>query len=190
MDSDVRNAIYGLWLVAGFVWLLSAFAVRRTQRRQSPGSRRTYILVLVISGLLLFDNHLNVGPLNRRFLPYSLLAQYVGLILTIVGVGFAIWARFFLGSNWSATVAVKQGHTLVRSGPYRIVRHPIYTGFLFAALGTAIAVGQFRGLVATIVAALAWRAKSLVEEQFMTEEFGAEYAAYKREVRALIPFVW
>ena len=190
MDSDVRDLIYGLWLVAGLVWVVAALAVKRTERRQTSGSRRTHILLMLIAALLLFDNRLNIGPLNRRFLPYGLFAQYVGLLLTAFGIGFSVWARFYLGANWSASVTVKQSHQLVRTGPYRIVRHPIYTGFLLAALGTAVAVGQYRCLLATLIAAFAWAAKSRVEEQFMTAQFGGAYEAYKRNVKALIPFVW
>ncbi len=144
----------------------------------------------MIAALLLFDNGLNIGPLNRRFLPYSDLGQYTGLILTAAGITFAIWARLYLGSNWSAAVTVKESHMLVRTGPYSIVRHPIYTGFLLAAFGTAVAVGQYRGLLATAAAAFAWQTKLLIEERFMTEQFGSEYEAYKRDVKALIPFVW
>jgi protein-S-isoprenylcysteine O-methyltransferase len=95
-----------------------------------------------------------------------------------------------LGGNWSASVTVKQDHRLVRRGPYTIVRHPIYTGLLLALLGTAVALGELRGLLGVVVAFAAWRAKSRMEEAFMRQEFGLEYATYQGEVKALVPFIY
>jgi protein-S-isoprenylcysteine O-methyltransferase Ste14 len=94
-----------------------------------------------------------------------------------------------LGSNWSGTVTVKQNHELVQSGPYAIVRHPIYSGFLLGALGTALSVGEARGLIALALAFVGWVAKTRVEEQFMVEQFNGDYVRYRREVKRLIPFV-
>jgi protein-S-isoprenylcysteine O-methyltransferase Ste14 len=105
-------------------------------------------------------------------------------------VAFAIWARFYLGRNWSGTVTVKQDHKLIRTGPYAVVRHPIYAGFGLAILGTAIAIGEVRGLAATVTALIGMALKSRLEEEFMTEQFGAEYVQYKKDVKAMIPFIW
>jgi len=114
----------------------------------------------------------------------------VGLAITVIGLGFAVWARLHIGRNWDALVALKENHQLVRTGPYAIVRHPIYSGFISATLGTAIAQGDVGGLISTALIAIAWGYKSRVEEAFMIEAFGAEYEQYRREVKALIPFVW
>jgi len=102
----------------------------------------------------------------------------------------AIWSRFYIGRNWSATVTVKEGHELIRSGPYSVVRHPIYSGFLLALLGTAIYMGQVRGLVAVGLAMIVWKIKSLREESFMQSEFGEQYVQYRRHVKGLVPFIW
>ena len=102
----------------------------------------------------------------------------------------AIWARFVLGRNWSGTVTVKQDHELVRSGPYALVRHPIYSGLLLAFLGTAVARGDLAALLGVALAAATLHFKTATEESFMTEQFGAGYMEYKREVKSLIPFVW
>ena len=94
-----------------------------------------------------------------------------------------------LGRNWSGVVTVKQDHELIRSGPYRYVRHPIYTGLLIAFAGSAIARGEWRGILAlAIVFAALWR-KLRLEERWMIETFGDAYLRYRAEVRALIPFV-
>jgi protein-S-isoprenylcysteine O-methyltransferase Ste14 len=94
----------------------------------------------------------------------------------------------FLGRNWSATVTVKDQHELIRRGPYRFVRHPIYTGMLLAFLGTAIAQDQWRSLLAFVLVWLALWRKWRLEERFMQETFGEQYAAYRREVPAVVPW--
>lgn len=128
--------------------------------------------------------------LGQRFVPATDVWPWVGAAVTVAGAAVAVWARFYLGSNWSPTVTVKEKHELIRSGPYRVVRHPIYTGLLLAILGTAIYVGEWRGLFALGLALAAWKIKSLREEQFMQSEFGEEYEQYRREVKGLVPFVW
>ena len=137
-----------------------------------------------------FPKNRGRGLLAWRFAPDTALVGWTGAIITAVGVAIAIAARFFLGKNWSGWVTVKKGHQLIRSGPYAVVRHPIYSGILFGVLGTAIVVGEVRGLIALAFAALGLRLKSLQEERFMEEEFGGEYRDYKRRVKAMIPLVW
>jgi protein-S-isoprenylcysteine O-methyltransferase Ste14 len=104
-------------------------------------------------------------------------------------VAFAIWARATLGRNWSAVVQVKQGHELVERGPYRWVRHPIYTGLLMGFLGTACALGEWRGLLGTAIVGVSFWFKLKLEERWMREQFGARYEDYMRRVKALIPGV-
>src|SRR5262249_13239381 len=109
--------------------------------------------------------------------------------LTLAGIGFSIWARLFLGRNWSGRVTIKEQHELIQSGPYSIVRHPIYSGFLLAILGTALVQGHLRSLLALPLAALGWSLKLRLEESFMAHQFGSAYLDYKRRVKALVPFV-
>jgi protein-S-isoprenylcysteine O-methyltransferase Ste14 len=116
-------------------------------------------------------------------------AYWLGLIMLAAGIAFAVWARHDLGRNWSGTVTVKQNHELIRSGPYRLVRHPIYTGLLLAILGTAIAFGEWRGLLAFGLLTGSLLLKLRIEERFMSESFPKEYARYRAEVPALIPFI-
>ncbi len=129
-----------------------------------------------------------------RFQPFDMRGSCprcpgAGLALVVAGIGFAIWARFYLGGNWSSTVTVKHDHTMVRSGPYGIVRHPIYTGLLLAILGTALSTGQVRGFLALVISFWGWKHKSLIEEGFMLEQFGKQYETYRREVKGLVPWI-
>jgi protein-S-isoprenylcysteine O-methyltransferase Ste14 len=111
----------------------------------------------------------------------------VGVTLTAAGVALAIWARVFLGGNWSGSVTVKVGHELIRGGPYRFVRHPIYTGFLTAMLGTAVVRGEVRGVLAFAMLFAGFWLKLGMEEGFMRKTFGAQYDEYARTTGVLLP---
>jgi protein-S-isoprenylcysteine O-methyltransferase Ste14 len=145
---------------------------------------------MAIVFLLFFSSRSLMDWTSARFVPETLGWQSLGTVLTVAGVVVAIWSRFYIGRNWSATVTVKEGHELIRSGPYSAVRHPIYSGFLLALLGTAIYMGQVRGLVAVGLAMIVWKIKSLREESFMQSEFGEQYVQYRRHVKGLVPFIW
>jgi protein-S-isoprenylcysteine O-methyltransferase Ste14 len=190
MEPHLWNLITDAWLVAAIVWLAMAFTTKRAMKIQSPGSRLAQIAVLGLGAYLLFGGAGHSEALTARFLAGSPAIAYLGCALTFAGILFAIWARFFLGPNWSGTPMIKRDHELIRSGPYSIVRHPIYSGFLLAVLGTVIYVGEVRGLLAFALAVAGLKWKSLVEESFMQEQFGSRYFEYKRDVKALIPFVW
>jgi protein-S-isoprenylcysteine O-methyltransferase Ste14 len=187
MQPDVHGYIGAAWIVLAVVWLVGAFTTKKTVRSQ-PGRNRIVYVTLVLLGSLLFN--LQFGFLALRFVPMSAAAAYTGLALTVVGVAFTIWARFYLGSNWSGKPTIKEGHTLIRSGPYAVVRHPIYGGILVGLLGTAIAQGKLGSLIGTVLVLIAFKVKSRLEETFMTEQFGAEYLNYKEQVKGLIPFIW
>jgi len=191
MSPAPRFLISIAWIAILIVWLIGATNSKPTVRKQSLSSRVLQSALFGSSFVLLFNmlynRRLRLGPLAVRFLPDSGTAAYAGLILTIAGVAFAIWARLRLGRNWSGTVTLKQNHQLIRTGPYALVRHPIYTGLLLAMLGTAVEIGKFGGLLAVAVAFIGLQWKVRDEEAFMTEQFGAEYLRYKSEVKALIP---
>jgi protein-S-isoprenylcysteine O-methyltransferase Ste14 len=190
MAPEVQRYIDAAWLLAGIVWLVCAFTAKPNERRQSASSRVTQTVFFAIAVILLTNARLRFSTLGIRFIANTAAAAKLGVDLTFAGVAFAIWARLHIGRNWSGTVTIKTDHTLVRTGPYSIVRHPIYTGLLMATLGTAVAIGEIRGLFAVVVAFIGVKFKAALEEQFMTEKFGPEYVQYQREVKGLIPFVW
>jgi protein-S-isoprenylcysteine O-methyltransferase Ste14 len=177
-----------LWLCWLLLWLAAAPGVKRARWREPLWSRVVHGVPLVIAMRLLFWPTRPRGLLDLRFVPPDPAIARAGLLLVILGLGFSLWARAFLGRNWSGTVTIKEGHTLVSGGPYRWVRHPIYTGLLLAVLGTALVCGEWRGLAALALAFAGFLYKSRLEERRLQQEF-PEYEAYRRVTPALIPFL-
>ena len=188
-DADFyRRLIAGPWCLWALYWVLAALRGKAIRRRESRASRLSHVVPLVIGGVLLGGERLPWGPLGAALWPHSPLAFGLGLALVLGGLGFTVWARVHLGGNWSGTVTLKEGHELIRSGPYAVVRHPIYTGLLTALLGTAIASGTVRAALGFAVILAALLRKLRKEEAFMREAFADEYPRYRDEVPALIPF--
>ena len=178
-----------LWLGWFAYWMVAARDVKTTRRREGAATFLLNRVFVVIGALLLVAHRQPIHWLNERFVPPALAAYVLGVIMVAAGLGFAVWARVYLGRNWSATVTVKQDHELIRTGPYCLVRHPIYTGLLLALLGTAVGIGEWRGLVALASFTIGFLFKIKAEERFMSETFGEQYARYRAEVPALIPFI-
>jgi protein-S-isoprenylcysteine O-methyltransferase Ste14 len=182
-------AVKWLWIVFGAFWVLAAFAQKRNARRQTMGSRLIQVSIILLVLVPFSLESRQAGLLYRHLYPNVLVAQYFGVLLMVLGLGFAVWARFVLGRNWSGIVTVKEDHTLITRGPYAWVRHPIYTGILLALLGTAVTLGTVLNFVEVPVIAFALWLKLRTEEKFMLETFGEQYSAYGRRVKALIPYV-
>jgi protein-S-isoprenylcysteine O-methyltransferase Ste14 len=109
--------------------------------------------------------------------------------VVVAGIAFAWWARIHLGALWSGAVTRKFNHRIVDTGPYALVRHPIYTGLLSAAIATGVARGAWPALAGALILWLGIWMKARLEERFLSEELGAEYAAYRARVPMLVPFV-
>ena len=182
------HVIPALWLAWGLYWVVSARGGKTVRRRESWVSRAAHLVPLMIAGLLVAVPSLP-GWLGARWLPDTGGAYLTGVGLVAFGLGFSVWARVVLGGNWSATVTLKRGHEIVRAGPYTWIRHPIYTGLLLAFAGCGVARGEWRGILAVLIAGAALWRKLRLEERWLTEEFGTRYTDYRRETWALIPFV-
>ena len=176
-----------LWAIFGAVWLIAWLKTKPTQQRAPIGSRLLYGLPVLAGLYLLVADNPVVGGAGGRILSRNPALDASAIILTAAGIAFAIWARFYLGQNWSSAVSVKVGHELIRTGPYAWVRHPIYSGLLVALLGTALAHATPVGFLALALFAIGFWIKSRMEEQFMRKTFGEDYLAYTRETGALIP---
>ena len=111
----------------------------------------------------------------------------IGLALTAVGVGIAIWARLSLGANWSGTVTLKSGHELIRAGLYRWIRHPIYTGILVGMVGSAVIVGRLRGWLGVLLVLASFYFKARREERFLKQEFGSGFDDHARHTGMFLP---
>jgi protein-S-isoprenylcysteine O-methyltransferase Ste14 len=169
-----------LWLVLLAVWAVGMLRAKRTQTRESLASRLSYSVLVVAGFYAELSTDVPVPWLRLNLFAASPWTDVPGVALTAAGVGFAIWARLYLGGNWSGAITVKVGHNLIRTGPYRWVRHPIYTGFLLALLGTAIELRQVRGFVG-------FKIKSRIEERTMAGAFGPDYDDYNRSTGAILP---
>jgi protein-S-isoprenylcysteine O-methyltransferase Ste14 len=178
-----------LWLAFIVVWVAMARGGKAVAERESAFSRVSHYLPLAIAIYLIAAPHVPFALLNDRFAPLSLWLVQLGAALTFAGIAFAVWARVWIAGNWSTDVTLKRDHELIVSGPYALVRHPIYTGVLLGLLGTALAVGEWRAALAVVLAAAAYWRKLGIEEAVMRRQFGEAYARYAARVPALIPFV-
>lgn len=188
--DSIRAVTGQVWLVLLIVWALSAFTVKPAAVKQSSVARFWYLAILILGAYLIFARHVDAPMLNAILVRVNIAVAFAGFLIVCLGIAFAIWARLVLGGNWSGAVTIKEGHTLVQRGPYRIVRHPIYTGLLVALFGTALQYGYLRSLAGVLLCGFGFWLKSLFEEQFMAQRFGQQYLVYRRHVRALIPFIF
>ena len=178
-----------LWLSWAAYWWVLSRNVKPTTRREPLGSRLLHVIPLALAVWLLWVPRIPLPVLGDRFLPLTAWPFWTGAVFTAGGLLFAVWARIHLGMNWSGIVTIKEGHELITSGPYAIVRHPIYTGLLLAFAGSALALAQWRGVLAMIIASWALWRKLRFEERWMHAQFGERYQAYSRRVAALVPFL-
>jgi protein-S-isoprenylcysteine O-methyltransferase Ste14 len=207
-----REMVNAIWLALGAVWLLTALRSKPVLRRTDTISRIWEIIIMASGAALLFSQGPQLAGLpehalpghavlaslgvalaavmNARSLPAQPMLVAAGVTLTAAGAALALVARLYLGKNWSAAATIKQDHEIIRSGPYGWVRHPIYTGMLLAAIGTAMAFGETRDLLALPLVIVGFWMKARSEERLLMSNFGDRYAAYRREVRgAIIPHV-
>lgn len=184
------SVVFGIiWLGWVVSWLLAAFWSGRTERRISNWQTWTYRAALLAGAILLFHS-------TRRLLHEVRLwhvgydGAYALAAVTLAGVLFAWWARVHLGRLWSGGVTRKEDHRVVDSGPYALVRHPIYTGLIVSILATAAAQATVTGLVGAALIVFGLWFKAGIEERFLSAELGADaYAAYRRRVPMLVPFL-
>ncbi|MBB3226874.1 protein-S-isoprenylcysteine O-methyltransferase Ste14 [Luteibacter sp. Sphag1AF] len=191
MPFFLEHALRITWLAVLGYWLWAARSAKPAQQQESGAKRLLmYWLPLIFAALLLGPSEWFAGNILReQFVPHSTLVYSVGLALCVSGATLAILSRVMLGRNWSATVQLKQEHELITHGPYRWVRHPIYTGFLLLFLGNAFMVGDWRGLLAVAIVLISFWRKLRLEETWLAAHFGQVYRDYQSHTKALIPGV-
>jgi protein-S-isoprenylcysteine O-methyltransferase Ste14 len=179
-----------VWIAFLVYWQIRAAGNKTTRRVEPAASRilRGFIVLIVV--ILLSTNRIPLPWLYRQLWPPGLWPFWIGAVVTVAGLLFAVWARQYLGGNWSSSVTIKQDHELITTGPYSLVRHPIYTGILTGFLGTAIALSQVRGFAASVLMFIGYWAKLRMEEEWMRSQFGETYAIYSHRTAALVPYVF
>jgi protein-S-isoprenylcysteine O-methyltransferase Ste14 len=175
------------WAIWVLVWLFMAFFSKSTKRRESPGQRLQHLIPAMLGFLLIFREGFGSPWLTRAIFRDNPALMPVCVGLTMLGLLFSVWARLALGSNWSGMVTIKANHQLIRRGPYRFIRHPIYTGMLTALLATAITQRQVGGILGFAVVSFALYRKALREESFLTQEFGDAFAEHQRQTGMFLP---
>ena len=177
-----------LWIAFTVYWGIAGRNSRAPAKKSESGASTWFHQAVLTAALLLL--FVPVPGLNGWFLPerwHFLVA--VGAMIQALFILLAIWARRHLGSNWSHAVRIGVDHELVRTGPYKLVRHPIYTAMLGMFLGTAMASSQYHALLGLVILVFAYLRKARLEEKILGETFGTQYDAYRRETWALIPLL-
>lgn len=187
--SLAHNIISGCWLVFVAIWVIAAVSTKRMVYRESRAQRLRYWVLLVIAYVLLFYGRRLPYPLSLGIIPHVAPTAWAAAVLCVIGLAFALWARVTLGRNWSGVVTLKEGHELVERGPYRFVRHPIYTAIATMFFATALAQGHLPGFVGTLLMFASFWIKLRDEEKLMLRQFPERYADYRRRAKRIIPFV-
>ncbi len=176
MATISDSIILGCWITFLAYWLISAMRVKAIAEKQSLGSALVHRIPLGCSYVLLADWHLP-PTMNLSVTPHTDWVRATGDLVCVLGLFVTLWARWTLAGNWSSDVTFKQGHELIRTGPYRFVRHPIYTGLLVMCLGSAIEIGMLRCWLALPLMAAAFWIKLKQEERLMLRHFPDQYPA-------------
>ena len=179
----VELIFYVGWVAFWLYWLAAAFTMKRGRPAWSSELRIRVPLVIVVVILL------HTGAFRIHGIDSNPLRAGIGLALFVAGLAFAIWARLHIGRNWGTPMSQKAEPELVTSGPYRFVRHPIYSGILAGGIGTAVAL-NWSWLIVVAISGIYFIYSATVEERYLTKEFPVAYPEYRRSTKMLIPFLF
>ena len=181
--------IMGIWVMfLGWLFIPALVqGVPKPKKFSQTYLRRSLLIFVIVMVVFIVAGREDPGIFLVRVLPDTVFTGIVGVVLTVLGLGFSAYSRRILGRNWSSMVEIKEGHQLIRTGPYQYVRNPMYTGMLTAYIGLVIVLGILAAFAALVILVIAIRVKISAEEELLEEQFGEEYNQYRREVKALIP---
>ena len=187
MNLRPMTIVTDAWMMLMAYWIISAWNVKRSKYVAPSSVRITQLLFFIPGCVLLFADSLRVGLLRIQVLPKTAAVADVGIAIALIGIAFAIWARYCLGRNWSGQVAIKENHELIQVGPYRWIRHPIYTGIIVGAWGTAIVVGQLGAFFGVILLTLGFAYKGKQEELNLRTLFRDSWTAHEQRTGMFLP---
>ena len=190
VSSVAHNIITFCWGVFFVIWMVSAFFTKRTVQRESVGQRFGYIIPILIGWFFIFRDHRVPYLFDLVVVPQIPIVFGTAAILAVCGLAICLWARATLGRNWSGTVTLKENHELIMRGPYRLVRHPIYTGFLSMILAVVLLHGRLAALLGFLLVVAGLWLKLRQEEDLMVRQFPDQYPVYRQHVKRLIPFIF
>ncbi len=190
METLTIEFILGCWIIFGIVWLVASFATKRTIERQGFQWRLFEVGIAVVVFVLLKSGTAFSAFMGTTVWTQTLTIRLIADAITFSGLLVTLWARATLGGNWSSEVAFKENHELIERGPYRFVRHPIYSGLLLMFLGTALMFDRIGGFVVITIIVIGFWYKARQEEKLLTRHFAEAYPEYRARVKALIPFLF
>jgi protein-S-isoprenylcysteine O-methyltransferase Ste14 len=194
MLSEILTTFAGRFVAVCYAiffisWTIGLFWTKRTAHRPGVWGRSSGIATVAGTALLIVLRRTGVLPLLDRRWSYSPPLGAVASILTAAGLLILLWGRVTLARNWSLDVVIRDDHQLIEHGPYRYVRHPIYTGTILMAAGAVLLLGTSVGLLMLIAFVIFLWAKLSREERLLMQYFPDAYPQYRRRVKALVPFV-
>jgi protein-S-isoprenylcysteine O-methyltransferase Ste14 len=185
-----RYFIGGPWIVFVAYWAAGALKTRRTVSQESLASRCGFLFLEYLGFVLLFSDLAGIGVLGHRIVHRTYALAIAGVALTWIGLALALWARWHLGRYWSARITLKEDHKLIRTGPYAYFRHPIYSGIILAALGSALAIDRRRCVAGVGSIILGYWMKARKEESLLAAQFGEAFKEHCRHTGFLVPKFW
>jgi protein-S-isoprenylcysteine O-methyltransferase Ste14 len=183
-----EDLIAACWILFLVFWIIRARSIKPAAERQSWSGKLANRLPIGLGAILMFVA--NADPFGAAIRPHAVAMKWLGTVIAILGLSGAVWSRNILADNWSNNVEFKQGHQLVERGPYRLVRHPIYTSILLMCIGTAFAYNRVVGLASLLFFFIGFLIKLKQEERLLLRHFPDEYPAYKARTKMLVPFVF
>jgi len=175
------------WIVFVLYWIVGAIKTRATREKESFASRFAILLLEIVGYLLIFNGSAGIGFLGNRFLPRTMAITILGVACTWAGIGLAVWARYHLAEYWSARITIKEGHQLIRTGPYAHLRHPIYSGLVLATVGSALVIDEWRCVLGICLVLTGYCLKARKEESMLSQQFGDAFHEHQKRTGFLIP---
>jgi protein-S-isoprenylcysteine O-methyltransferase Ste14 len=186
--KDVFRALVEVpWMVFIVYWIMGGFKTLAAREKESRVSRFAVLLVEVVGYVLVFSESTAIGFLGTRFMARTMTSAILGVMLVWSGVGLAIWARYHLAEYWSARVTIKEGHRLIRSGPYTHLRHPIYSGLVLATIGSTVVIDEGRCILGASLVLAGYCLKANKEEAMLSQQFGEAFREHQKHTGFLIP---